>query len=116
MIYKQNPGDRAKRDLLYYFITLNCLTALSALKTALSTKVAVFLPKNASSEPCLRHFIPPCSKYATNTYKNRYKTIKRYIMYTKHNKTYLQQKVGIIQLNINKRTDKWHKMYIQNNY
>src|ERR1044072_1375648 len=69
MIYKQNPADRAKRDLLYYFITPNHFTALSALKTALSAKVAVFLPTNASSEPRLRHFIPPCSKYATNTYK-----------------------------------------------
>src|ERR1044072_1177653 len=95
MIYKQNPADRAKRDLLYYFITPNHFTALSALKTALSAKVAVFLPTNASSEPRLRYFIPPCSKYATNTYKNRYKTIKRYIMYTKHNKTYLQQKLGL---------------------
>src|ERR1043165_4626308 len=95
MIYKQNPADRAKRDILYSFITPNHFTALSALKTALSAKVAVFLPKNASSEPCLRHFIPPCSKYATNTYKNRYTTIKRYIMYAKHIKTYLQQKLGL---------------------
>src|ERR1051325_8380613 len=54
-----------------------------------------------------------------NTYKRDEKLSNDTIFTQKLNYsimyTYIQ-KAGIIQLNINKRTDKCHKMYIQNNY
>ena len=57
-----------------------------------------------------------CSNNATNTYKIYTKLIKRYNIYTKRNKTYLQQKAGLFNDIQNKRIDKCHKIYVQNNY
>ena len=54
-----------------------------------------------------------------NTYKRDEKLSNDTIFTQKLNYSIMYtfiQKVGIIQLNINKRTDKCHKMYIQNNY
>ena len=54
-----------------------------------------------------------------NTYKRDEKLSNDTIFTQKLNYSIMYtfiQKAGIIQLNINKRTDKCHKMYIQNNY